>query len=125
MKNSIVIKDLSDIVGNIVKAKREEVRPQIERLQKFVGSTEDLFVDRRTKTWAENGPARTTVEARNNQKKYLVTWRNGDRPIECTPIEAAQITRKTVKSLSMGIYKTGKLTVVDPIDNDVITVEKL
>lgn len=127
--DSQLIKDLFDIVGAIQASKRQEVTDQILRLQAYVGSTDDLFVDRRKAVWAPGGKARTTIEARVQKPKPAkkpscqVTWRNGGS-ILCTSEEAAEIVKKAPATLAVYLSK-GKGRYDCVIDDDIVTVQKI
>jgi hypothetical protein len=124
-----LIKDLYDIVGAIQASKRREVADQIIRLQSYVGSTDDLFVDRRKVAWAPGGKARTTIEARAQKPKPAkkpncrVTWRNGGSVL-CTSEEAAEIVKKTPATLAVYLSK-GKGRYDCVIDDAIVTVQRI
>jgi len=126
--NQQLVKDLFDIVGAIQASKRQSVADQVLRLQAFIGSTDDLFVDRRASTWAPGGKARATVDARTPETKpkrlsCQVTWRGGGSTI-CTAEDAAKIVKKTPGSLAVYLSKgQGRYDCV--IDDDIITVQRL
>ena len=123
-----LVKDLFDIVGAIQASKRQAVAEQVLRIQAFIGSTDDLFVDRRSYTWAPGGKARTTVAARTPETKpkklsCQVTWRGGGS-ITCTTEDAAKIVKKTPGSLAVYLSK-GQGCYHCVIDDEVITVQRL
>ena len=124
-----LIKDLFDIVGAIQASKRQDVADQVLRLQAHIGSTDDLFVDRRKATWSPGGKARSTVEQRAQQPKppkkpsCRVTWRGSGSAL-CTLEEAAEAVKKTPATLSVYLSK-GKGRYDCTIDDDIITVQRL
>lgn len=121
--NQQLVKDLFDIVGAIQASKRQSVADQVLRLQAFIGSTDDLFVDRRSSTWAPGGKARATLAVKPKRLSCQVTWRGGGSTI-CTAEDAAKIVRKTPGSLAVYLSKgQGRYDCV--IDDDVITVQRL
>lgn len=125
MKKDNLDKDLADIVAKIQKSKRAEVREQITRLQKAVGSTEDLFVDGRKKMWQEGGSARGKVDARPNKPmpmEYKVSWRGGGS-IECSAADAAKIAKKSTIGLGVSVAKMGSLNIRD--GDELITIKRL
>jgi hypothetical protein len=125
VKKDRLDKDLADVVAKIQKSKRDEVREQIIRLQKIVGSTEDLFVDGRSKMWKKGGSARAKVEARPRKSvpaEYKVSWRGGGS-IECSAAEAAKIAKKTTIGLGLSVSKTGSFNVSD--GDELITIKRL
>jgi 16S rRNA G1207 methylase RsmC len=102
----------TSIVAKIPKARREELRPLIQRVQEALGSKDDLFVDGRKKMWAEGGSARTTTLVRQastatkpEPKTHKVSWRNGGT-IECTTAEAVKLSRrKSAGALAVTLSK--------------------
>lgn len=126
--NPQLVKDLFDVVGAIQAAKRPGVADQVLRLQAFIGSTDDLFVDRRSSTWAPGGKARVTLAARIPETKpkrlsCQVTWRGGGSTI-CTAEDAAKVVKKTPATLAVYLSKgQGRYDCV--IDDDIITVQRL
>ena len=112
MDKALLIKDLEHIAHTMGKSKREDARPQLLRLQEFLGSKEDLFVDGRKKSWAEGGVARATVIARQastaakpEPKTHRISWRNGGMII-CTASEAMRISRrKSLGALAVTLSK--------------------
>jgi len=124
-----LIKDLFDIVGAVQASKRQEVADQVLRLQAHIGSTDDLFADRRKVAWAPGGKARSTVEARAQQPKPAkkpscrVIWRGGGSAL-CTLDEAAETVKKTPATLSVYLSK-GKGRYDCVIEDDIITVQRL
>jgi hypothetical protein len=116
-------KDLFDIVGAIQASKRSSVADQVLRLQAFIGSTDDLFADRRSLTWSPGGKARSTLETKPKKLSCQVTWRGGGS-IVCSNEDAAKIVKKTVGSLAVYLSKgQGRYHCV--IDDEVITVQRL
>jgi len=119
-----LIKDLFDVVSAIQASKRQEVADQIIRLQTYVGSTDDLFVDRRKAAWAPGGKARATVEARAQNPNCRVTWQGGGSVL-CTTGEAAELIKKTPATLAVYLSK-GKGRYDCIVDDDkIITIERL
>jgi hypothetical protein len=118
-----LIKDLFDIVGAIQASKRQSVADQVLRIQAFIGSTDDLFVDRRSLNWAPGGKARTTVETKPKKLSCQVTWRGGSS-IVCTAEDAAKIVGKTPGSLAVYLSR-GKGSYHCVIDDEVISVQRL
>jgi hypothetical protein len=121
--NQHLIKDLFDIVGAIQASKRQSVADQILRLQAFIGSTDDIFADRRSTTWSPGGKARTTLAVKPKRLSCQVTWRGGGSATY-TLEDVAKIVKKTVGSLSVYLSKgQGRYDCV--IDDEVITVQRL
>lgn len=124
-----LVKDLYDIVGAIQASKRQEVADQIIRLQSYVGSTDDLFADRRKVAWAPGGKARTTIETRLQKPKPAkkpncrVTWRGSGSAL-CTTEEAAEIIKKTPATLTVYLSK-GKGRYDCVVNDEVITIQRL
>ena len=123
-----LIKDLFDVVGAIQAAKRLAVADQILRLQAAVGSTDDLFIDRRKATWAPGGKARSTVEARiqdpSLKKPSLQVSIRGSGTTLCTPEDAAKIVRKPPATLAVYLSKgRGRYDCV--VDDTIITVRRI
>jgi hypothetical protein len=119
--------DLFDVASAISAAKRPLVAQQLARLQALVGSTTDLFVDRRKTTWAPGGKARNTVLTRAKpisppkKPSCQVSWRQGGFVV-CTLDEAAAAVRKKPATLSVYLSR-GRYQCV--VDDDVVTVERL
>jgi len=131
MDKALLIKDLEHIAHIMGKSKREESRPQLLRLQEFLGSKSDLFVDGRKKSWAEGGVARATVLARQastaakpEPKTHRISWRNGGT-IECTASEAMRISRrKSLGALAVTLSKyKGKFHFMD--GDDIVTITRI
>lgn len=129
MDKALLIKDLGHIAHTMGKSKREKARPQLLRLQEFLGSKEDLFVDGRKKSWAKGGAARATVTARqlstttkSEPKTHRISWRNGGE-IECTATEAMKISRrKSLGALAVTLSKhKGKFYFHDGDDVGTVT----
>lgn len=125
--------DLFDIASAISAAKRSSVAQQLARLQTLVGSTADLFVDRRKTAWAPGGKARNAALARTQVKlssppapkrpTCQVTWRQGGSVV-CTLDEAAAAVRK--KPSTLGVYLSqghGRYDCV--IDDDIVTIQRV
>lgn len=115
---------LSDIIAKIQKSKREDVRNQILYLQTVLGSTENLFADRRSLSWQEGGLARAKVDAR----KYKLSWRGsaGDgSSIECTLMDAAKIIGRTEASICQSVNKGGGVFHTKDVDDDMVTIQRL
>ena len=120
-----LINDLADIVAKIQKVKRLEVRDQILRLQRAVGSTDDLFIDGRVKMWQKGGSARAKVESRPDRPQpaiYKVSWRGGGS-VECSAADAAKIAKRSVQGLGISVAKLGVLHIRDV--DELITITRL
>lgn len=126
--DSQLAQDLFDIASAIPAAKRSSVAPQLTRLQALVGSTTDLFVDRRKTSWAPGGKARSKVELRTQSPKVKkpscrVTWRGGGSVL-CTTEAAAELVKKTPSTLAVYLSKgQGRYNCV--VNDEVITVDRL
>lgn len=127
-----LVRDLFALVSKLPTAKREEVREEILRLRDFVGSDDDLFIDRRKLTWLPGGSARVKVDSRTKiikepqleKEKYLAIWR-GENPIPCTLNEAAKYAGKPKASLSAHLNKgKGRYDCVDT-DGDLLTIQRI
>ena len=129
MDKALLIKDLEHIAHTMGKSKRDSSRPQLLRLQEFLGSKENLFVDGRKKSWAEGGGARATVLARQASTAtkpepitHRISWRYGGT-IECTTAEAVKLSgRKSAGALAVTLSKRkGKFHFQDGDDTATIT----
>lgn len=114
---------LFNIISLIPKAKREHIKDDVAKLQALLGSTKDMFVDRRKLTWSADGKARKTLEVRAQSLKIHVFWRGGDS-IYVTLEEAAKIANRKVSSLSNLLTKHGAWSYVDS-NEDIVTMTKL
>lgn len=132
MKKALLISDLTHIAGCLGKSGREKSRPQLLRLQEFLGSTDDLFIDGRRKMWGPGGSARVRTLARQSseipkpeQKTHRVSWRNGGT-VECTMSEAVEISgQKSPRTLATAISKRGgKFSFIDA-DGDDVTITRV
>jgi hypothetical protein len=116
--------DLFDVAGAIPAAKRQHVSAQLARLQAFVGSKDDLFVDRRKLTWAPGGRARASITTRKQALACRVTWRSGHGQADYTLVEAAQLIRKAPGTLAVYLSRH-KGRYVCEVDGDVVTIDRL
>lgn len=124
MSNLELAKSFTTIIAKIPKAKREELRPHIQRIQDHLGLKEDLFMDGRKKMWAAEGSARIKVETRPEPKTHKVIYRSSGT-IECTTAEAVKISRrKSPGALAVTLCKNGgKFDFMD--GDDIITITRL
>lgn len=127
MEDKQLSDDLAAVVAKIQKSKREDVRAQITRLQKAIGSADDLFADGRALMWQEGGAARAAVSARQRPSTqqldaYKITWRGGGY-VTCTASRAAEMAKRSVTGLAISVGRLGRLVVMD--GDEVITISKL
>jgi glycyl-tRNA synthetase (class II) len=124
MEKALRIKDLEHIAHVMGKSKREEVRLNLLRLQEFLGSEADLFVDGRKKMWGPEGSARVKVQTRPERKTHKVTWRNGGT-VEVTTTEAVKISRRrSAGALAVTLSKNGGTFSFNE-DDDIVTIRRL